>query len=464
MFDKFIIYFFYFFLLSRYFSEKLKILPKWIDVINFPLFVILLIFLIFNLTKKSYFKDLDNVFVRRVILAFTVSFFISVMFNQFRILLEASVLFYIGFMEGPILFVALNKLCKDPLKLTKDVNKLFFVILIINLIIVFLLDIPAFLITGNPDVISGTYGNNTYQFSMLLLICGGYLLGYNSIKKYRTWFIILSQIIILTVFYLSQFRAGLPFFFLSYFFMIGYLYGKKILLKIIPITLFSFIIIIFLTLLASTEEKVEALKYNDWFSIISEPDKYINYGKFKMYSNIIDMWSEYPEVIFIGSGPGNLLSRANNTFSNEVLVSNKGVASLNYQLFGIKYPYYSELHNKYVRFGIKKEAVFGTWQLSAPYTSYLSALGEIGIVGGFAIIIMYLYIIVRSIKFYNIIRLRNKTYIPLSISLIGGSIYLFLLAFLDNYWEIARVTLPIWILFWSVKTIANNTKEISDNN
>ncbi|MFZ4589884.1 MAG: hypothetical protein ACOYN6_02730 [Ignavibacteria bacterium] len=357
-------------------------------------------------------------------------------------------------MEGPILFLTLNRLSKDSSLLIRKIDKLFLTVLIINLIIVFLLDLPEFLITGNPDVISGSYGNNTYQFSMLLLICGGYLLGYNYIKKYRTWIIIASQLLILMVFYLSQFRAGLPFFILGYIFMIFYIYGKRIVYKLIPIFLLAVIFSAVFSFFITKEKKLEDLKFDDWIDVVSEPARYLNYGKFKIYRNIPIMWADEPQIFLIGTGPGNFMSRANYAFSYELLNYKKGVAIVMQDLLGISYPYFTDLHNKYIKNNIKPESVFGTWQFSNPYTSYLAAISEIGVIGGVSIIILYFFIILKSIEFFKIIKEKNKQYIPLGAALIGSTIYLFGLAFLDNYWEIARVTLPVWLLFWVVKSAA----------
>lgn len=465
MFDRFIIFFFYFFLISRFFSEKLRILPKWIDVINFGLFFILLILLFYNLKKKDPGDNGEKKFLSRIIMIFTITFFISVIVLNHYLTLGATALFYIGFMEGPLLFIAIDKLSKYPLKLAQNVNKLFIHILLINFIIIFAVDIPLFLITGSPDVVSGSYGNNTYQFSMLLLICGSYLIGYNYIKKSRTWIVIITQILILVIFYISQFRSGLPFFVFSYLSVIGFLYGKKIIMKMIPITFFLMILIYIVLYVTEREKYIEDLRFNEWMEIIAEPGKYLDYGKFKIYQNIPAMWIDEPLTFVFGAGPGNFMSRANYTFTSELSRSDKGVSLIIKDIFGIQYPKYSDLHNKYIRNSIKSESIFGTWQLANPYTSYLSAIAEIGIIGGISIIILYLYLIKKSFEFFKIIKNNKQKYIPLSISLIGGTIYLFGLAFLENYWEIARVTLPVWLLFWAVKTVVySNETELSKEN
>jgi hypothetical protein len=203
---------------------------------------------------------------------------------------------------------------------------------------------------------------------------------------------------------------------------------------------------------------MEELKFSDWIELISEPGRYMDYGKFKIYNNIIAMWSDYPQTFVIGAGPGNFMSRANYTFTNELLAQGKGVAVILENMFNIKYPRYGDLHSKYILNSIKTESVFGTWQLSSPYTSYLAAISEIGIFGGVAVVVLYFFLILKSFKYIKDLKKSNPVYIPLGIALIGGTTYLFGLAFLDNYWEMARVTLPVWLLFWTVKTIVYSYK------
>lgn len=459
MFDKLILFFFWFFLTSRFFSEKLKILPKYFDVINYPVCIIILLLIIITIRRKNQIISKETKFILWSFFIISTTIIVSVIFNSSRILPEGSVLFFLGFMEGPILYLGLDKLTKNPQILLKNIDKIFLILLFINMILVFFVDIPIFIINGNPDVISGTYGNGTYQFSLLLLICGGYLLGYNYIRKSKLWIVILSQILILFVFYISQFRSGLPFFLLSYFLMLMKLYGRRIMLKIVPSLLLILILFTSIYFFTKKEEAMQGLRFEDWVEIISEPEKFLTFGKFQIYGNVLNMWNDNPETFIIGTGPGNFLSRANYTFSYELKRIDKGVGGVISQLFNINYPYYTDVHIKYVFNAIKPEAVLGTWQFSNPYTSYLAGITEIGIIGGLMIIIIYIYITRKSFKFFDILSAKREKYLPLSIALIGSSTYLFGIAFLDNYWETARVTLPVWLLFWAVKTAAYSNDE-----
>ncbi len=459
MFDKFILIFFYFFMMSKFFSENIKILPKWVDIINFPLFALILILLIFSFKRKSQDDEGTTRLILFSVSIFTITTLLSIIFNNQKIIPGASALFYLGFMEGPILYIGMIKYVNQTERMMKNINKFFVVLLFFNLAIVFFYNIPEFILTGNPDKISGAYGNNQNQFSTLLLINGAYLLGYNYAKKSKAIVVIITQLFIFIIFYLSQFRAGAPFFLFSYIIIIGFLYGKRLVYKSIPIIFVSLLIITSIVYLSKSDEKVQALRYDDWIEILTNPKQFFYLGKFRIYSNVAEMFVENPETIILGTGPGNFLSRANYTFTYEINIKDKGVGNLVKDIFGIKYTVMSDFHYKYVYNSLRTEVILGTYQLSNPSTSYLSAITEIGIFGGIAIIFIYILLIVKSIKFFRLIRERRPEYVPLALALIAISTYFFQLGFLENYWEMARVTLPLWFLFWAVKTAAYSKDE-----
>jgi hypothetical protein len=464
MFNRFLIVFFYFFIFSRFFSEKLQILPKWIDLINFPLFLVLFLLLLMNLRRHGEVDSGENSYLFRYSVLFVSSYVISLLLYRPSIVYPAAVLFLLGHMEGPLLYFTMNKLSKDPLSLAKSISRLFFILIFANFIIVFLIDLPIFLITKNPDVISGTYGLNTYQFSMLLMLCGGYLLGYNFIKKSRGIIVALSQFLILFVFYLSQFRAALPFFLLSYGIMLFKLYGSRIVKKFVYIIVVLYIILTFLIFFTEASETSNNLKFQDWVELLSDPQTYLSVGKIKIYDNILRMYRDYPETFFVGVGPGNFLSRAYHTFSFELTYKSKtkgNTKDIINDVFGIKKPnfnYFSERYSNYLRL----PNIFGTYQLSNPQSSYIAALTEIGIMGGISIIAIYLLLFLKSLKYIDVIKEKNPDFVPLSIALVGGTSYLFALGFLDCYWEMARVTLPVWLLFWAVKNAVYEFSEFNE--
>lgn len=150
-----------------------------------------------------------------------------------------------------------------------------------------------------------------------------------------------------------------------------------------------------------------------------------------------------------GVGPGNFVSRAYYTFSYEMASSgSKGVGELVEDLFGLTGARFTKVSDHYLG-QYRGQAVLGSYQLSNPNSSILAPIAEIGLLGGVIIIGMYVFLVIKSFKLLQQAKEFAREYLPLATALVAGSVYLFGLAFLDNYWETSRATLPVWLLFWA---------------
>jgi hypothetical protein len=184
-----------------------------------------------------------------------------------------------------------------------------------------------------------------------------------------------------------------------------------------------------------------------------------NVGKFIAYSNTIEMFSEEPGAILIGSGPGTYVSRANYIFSVEAASDrNKGVGPIIRMLFGDEV-YLTEVQRKYILPLYEMEIRFGSMQANNPSSSLLAVLAEVGLLGFVVLVMLYSALITRSISFLRTaLASQDRLLVPLSTALVAGSIYLCAIAPLDSYLEIARVTLPVWLLFWTVSVLIKMQK------
>lgn len=441
-----VIAFFLFFLTSRFFSEITGVLPKWVDVLNFP-FICMLAFLALFRSPHGDVDPDEHRFMVRSIVAFSGIVVLSVLVNVSSILLPAAALFLIGFMEGPLLYVSLNKLVTDTERLSERIRKLFMALLIINVVVVILYSMPAYIATGDPDRVSGTYGLNPYQFSMLLLICGGLLMGDAHVGRRSTFLLLLGQAFIFVTFFFLQFRSGAPFFLLAYAAMLFTLYGARVTRAFVFGVLVLGVAATAASFVLAETLRFSLLGFDQWLDILAEPTRFLGFGKFAAYPITGQMMLDNPGAIVLGVGPGNFLSRAQMTFGNELLRSDKGVSLLVSDLFGIEAGRFTSLREQYL-YETGYESVFGTRQLSNPQSSYLAPIAEVGLAGGLIVIALYLYLVKRSFFLMRLAKESVREYIPSAVALVGGTVYLFGLAFLDNYWETSRVTLPVWLLFW----------------
>ena len=184
--NKFIIGFVFVVLTARFFTETLGVAPKAVDLIDLAIIPFLLI-----LSAGSRPRDVDQN-LHRKILHPTVGFFLlcllSAAINFERVSFGPLVLFIFGMLEGPLFFISLNKLIHDKKQFGEQVLKFINVMMVVEILVVLFVSYPLLIATGNPDKMSGTFGNNSYQFTVLLIIIGGYLIGrqFTNLKPKKT--------------------------------------------------------------------------------------------------------------------------------------------------------------------------------------------------------------------------------------------------------------------------------------
>lgn len=441
------IVFFVIFLTSRFFTEVVEVLPKWVDVLDIP-FVLALGFAALFYRANRDIPRAEHKFIARSVGAVLLIGAISCVINGDDLLLPAAVLFMIGFLQGPLLFVALNKTVANVDWMTERLRLLFHWLLLLNIAVVVFINIPTFIATRDPDVVSGTYGLNAYQFSVLLVLCGALLLGEDEIKGHSRLRTLLGQVAVFVIFYLLQYRAAIPFFLAAYVVMALALYGRRfarvLALGAVVLALgFAGINYVFSHIDQETD-----LKYGDWQEIASNPGHYLQYGKFLAYSQTAELLQDRPQAALVGVGPGNYLSRAYYTFSYEIASSkDKGVGQLVMRLFGLsgaRFTTVSEIYLGPTRTG----AVLGSYQLSNANSSYIAPVAEIGLLGGGLILLLYAYMWGRALVLVRLAKTQVREYLPQAIALLAATTYLIGLGFLDNYFEMSRSTLPVWLLFW----------------
>lgn len=443
-------------LTSRLFSETFGIIPKAIDVIDI---IIIPLLLILCLIQRRI-KNNDSIMFRRVkslTVVFIIISCVSIVVNWDRVFMGPAYLFVFGILEGPLLYIALNILINNKEDLICKMFNFYKSIIAIEIVAIVFVSLPAFILTQDPDKVSGTFGNNCYQFSVLLTIMGGFCLGEYYLQKRKSLFYLAALLLFLITFILLQYRTALPVFFMSFTIAFVMLYGRKF------IRLSAILMIVGLGLgygMSYISSSEVDLKYDDLLILAADPSVVLNYGKVKSYVNTWSMYEEYPYMAIIGSGPGTFVSRANYTFTIELSSSkSKGVGLILQSVFGNK-NYYTDVQINYILPLYSMEALFGSVQINNPNSSILANAAEVGIAGLLTICILYGTLIRYCIRFLQYAKFKkDETLIPLSTSLFVSSTYFVFIFPLDNYMEIARVSLPIWLLFW----VVSNKVEIDRN-
>ena len=321
--------------------------------------------------------------------------------------------------------------------------------LIIQVLVVVFINYPLLISTGNPDKMSGTFGNNSYQFTALLIIIGGFLIGRQFANPRSMWYAVGVQFFIILTFLLLQYRTAVPAFFLSYAVLVTVLYGgrfMKMLVIAIPIAFFVFIG--FRQISRSSLD----LKYEDLITLSQDLSVIMEYGKFQSYSNTVMMFMENPAAILFGTGPGAYVEPRQLYVHDGVAGAGQGGGADHHQ--DLRRPgYASDVYTRYIVPLYSMESLFGSVQINNPNSSLLAVIAETGLVGLFLMGSIYATVVVSGRRYlgYAIAR-RDPVLLPLASALFIGTVYLCLISPLDNYFEISRVTLPIWLLFWTVST------------
>ncbi len=444
--QRIVIIFFYVFLTSRFFSETIGVVPKFVDLLDLAFIPALVVAaLLFN---RPCVDRRENGHILKLCILFIFFSMVSAAVNVQDLLMPAALLFIVGFLEGPLLFVGLGRTLGNRPGFELKVERMLVILFYANLAAVALINFPRFLRSRNPDEISGTFGLNAYFFSVFLVICAGFFLGRNFNKRSGLTRIVLIQGFIIITFYLLQYRAALPFFIASYVVVLLTLYGRRILRSLIVVGFVGLVSMVGIQRITARTEAT--LKFDDWIDIASNPMEYIRFGKFVAYKQAALLMMDRPLVALLGVGPGNFLSRAYYTFSYELATNRgKGVGNFVEKYFNLSQPRFTEV-SEYYLMPTRTGVVFGSHQLSNANSSYLAPIAEIGLIGGGAMIALYLYLLRRTILLLRLAKRYNPDLLPLTAGLVSSAVYLFGLGFLDNVWEMSRATLPIWLLFWTV--------------
>jgi hypothetical protein len=140
-----------FFLVSRFLTEKLRLLPKWVDVLDMPIVLgIVLLGFLLRPTLGQWATDWERRVTRLVLLGL-IAWTASTLVHLGQVLLPAALLFAIGFFGGPLLFLALSRWVTAPGEFAIGLRKLLVAVLWLNVVVVLLWDFPKFLALADPD-------------------------------------------------------------------------------------------------------------------------------------------------------------------------------------------------------------------------------------------------------------------------------------------------------------------------
>ncbi|MBC8145213.1 MAG: hypothetical protein H7X80_06475 [bacterium] len=450
--------FFVILLTARFFSETLRVIPKAFDLVDLVFIPLLAVGAVFaGSSLKGVDKPLHRKLMRWTVTLAVLSV-VSSIANVERSHWAPTLQYIFGIAAGPALYLSLNALIRNKAKMAEQTARFLYFMFIVEGVVVLFVSLPLFFSTGNPDYVSGTFGQNAYQFSVLLIIIGGYFLGKMRFGQTRFVISLGIQIGVVVTFLLLQYRTATPAFFAAYLVLIGLLYGKRVVRLTFYVGLMGAVGFYAFGYVASSNID---LKFDDIITFFQNPEMATDFGKVIAYGNTFQMYSDQPSTVLFGAGPGTMVSRAAYTFIMEPMVSTqKGVGALITSTFPNQ-SFRTDVFTEYMEPLFDLESVFGSVQANNPASSILAAMAEIGIPGLVLLVLIYGTMLKRVFQYARFaIAHVDPQLVPLSSALVTGSVYLCFLSPLDNYLEIARVTLPVWLLFWTVSSMVHLRKQL----
>jgi hypothetical protein len=172
---------------------------------------------------------------------------------------------------------------------------------------------------------------------------------------------------------------------------------------------------------------------------------------------IVDLYTDSPLAMIVGTGPGTFSSRAWSTFARAESTSQSNVAGGYVSSLTGGRVYSTDVSERHVLARLQQPG--GALRaVTSPFSSYTSLLAEVGVFGFLLIVFIYLRATAHAVRMALSAVSRAVPGDPLPSLLIACSVAfvaLIQMALLDNWLEVARVTLPSWAL------LAIATKEYS---
>jgi hypothetical protein len=430
--------------LVRLFTETLGILPRALNFADLALFVYASAMLLARRggngeTTAFYRRSLSGP-VKMFSAWVMVSTAVNLLFHGIHIL--PALIFWVFHLEPIVFALLLMRLDWHE----GDTQKLSNILVAIGLIQIplSLIQMSSVFSEDNPDLASGTFGSNGSQMCFFVVLVIAYLLGRYLMDSRIRWLLPLPGLLI--VFYAQGFKAmWLP---LIVTIPIGVFLcypGSKRRKWGLVLLVVAFVLLVALPIGKLSSAQTMEFMHWDYVTDVVGSGAIWELGKIQSFLNVGRLYRDSPIAAFVGVGPGSFSSRAFQTFTRVVLDPD----SPTHVVYGYISPTPpGAFAEKYVVPQVfKSEVLFGSGTIDGPFNSYVALLAEVGIVG-FA-----LYAVIYCRIFRKVIaatreawRKRNHELYAISLAAICGLLILFEMAFLDNWLETSRVTIPLWLV------------------
>jgi transcriptional regulator with XRE-family HTH domain len=427
----------------RFFTEVHPVLPRAANFIDIPIFLLAIIVLATQPAVR-----IGRWYLRTgpLVTAFLLLSLVSVVVNIGRVDPAPVIVFIYGFLAPIVLYAVTYRVW--PQGNAATFSRTLVGLGIVQLAVVLLVDLPRFVDTRNPDDVSGTFGTNAYQLVYLLLVLVALVVGIATFEPGTrvARFSVPLVAAFFVVMLLAQYRALLVSTVVAIF-AVGYLVrGRRRGVLAVGVASVAFAGAFYYVATNLPVLKLDAAAR----SISGSPSEYVK-GRAGVVGHVFDMYGDIPTTVAIGSGPGTYSSRAWQTFAKADSASQSNVAGGYATSLTGGHVYSTDVSRKYVDPQMTHGKIEqGSGAISNPYSSYASLMAEVGVPGAVLIVIIYVGVLFRLWTMARRLlrsRRRGDPLPALTIATFVAFLTLLQMAFLENWFEVSRITFVIWIMF-----------------
>jgi hypothetical protein len=426
--------------LVRFFTETLPLLPRAANVIDVPIFFASMLAVV--LLPRA--DDQASRIPRWVVVLgslFMILTVIATLANPSRVAVGPVVVFVYGTLSPLAVYAAVRRIW--PTGNAGIALRVLIGLGLIQLIVGFLYNLPTVIASHNPDLLSGTFGTNAYQFVFFMLFfvsaLAGVYVGMKGTTLARFAPLLIAGSLLLIV--LAQFRSLLPTMALTLIFvalLLGRRSGRGLVVGLTSVVVLAGI-------LTFAARDLPFLKIG---GALDQDPVTLASKRLQITDQLTKLYTDTPRFALTGTGPGTYSSRAWQTFATAGSTSESNVVGPYVLALTGGTIYHTDVSDKYVQPLLNLNPIQGSYAVTTPYSSYISIAAEVGVMGMLLFAAMYFGAMLTALSRATIVIARGD-WGPLAALLVATTMAFFVLiqmGVLQSWMEATRLTFIAWIL------------------
>jgi len=314
------------------------------------------------------------------------------------------------------------------------------------------LQIYNYLQSGESEDIKGTFYHNAEQYQAFVLIGVFYLLGKLELpdnprkNRHKLAIVAILFLVLLIDNKASWITTGLT---LAYLLLKMPALTQQVRLNAKYVWAFAGIVAFGYFVVVSTSNSIE--KYDRVFEAW-QTGNFLNIGKIKAYGDVLEAYGENFHMVFVGAGLGTFYSRAawqflpptiKDIYSGPLAPKENAIYSESNSMGGVINPV-AHIEPFYRQF-FRTRKIFPVFSgtIDQPSSSYVSLLGEAGVIAALLYISIYRTILKRLRPLLPIVKSDPRIF-PFAVATIGFFVYMVLMGTYNFWLEDARLATILW--------------------